>query len=138
MDKKIWDLLKTPIVISERSWHGLQILKRVLFFVFAVFVSVFALPKAVFLAIARIDMWEELQEITKIDLWTGPVASLIVFLLAHDYLPQGKMRRFAMIFYLVFAVYISAFFLMMHINQVSVRGGGSQIKIILSLLKNDK
>lgn len=88
--------------------------------------------------IARIDMWQELQMITKLDLLTGPIGSFIVFLFVHEYLPLGKVRRMALFFYLVLALLISFYFLMLHINQVSVRGGGSQISIIRSLIKNNR
>jgi hypothetical protein len=110
MIEKILEKLKTPIFSSDKSKRILRILKRILLFIAAISLSAFALPQGVFLMIARIDMWEELKFITKTDLFTGPIASLIVFLFAHEYLPQGKIRRFAMFFYLFIALFVSFFF----------------------------
>jgi hypothetical protein len=127
--------LNKPAFTSEKSRRVLLVLKRLSLFLFAVLLSAFALPEGVYLLIARIDMWQELQMITKHDLLTGPIGSLIVFLFVHEYLPLGKVRRIAFFFYLILALLISSYFLMLHINQVSVRGGESQIKIIRSLLQ---
>jgi hypothetical protein len=138
MLEKTLKFLKTPVFASDKSRCVLRIIKRILLFISAVFLSAISLHRGVYLMEARIDMWQELQMITKTDLFTGPIGSLIVFLFAHEYLPKGKVRRFAIFFYLILALFISSWFLMLHINQVSVRGGQSQIAIIRSLFMNDR
>lgn len=135
MNGKLWEALKKPVFASERSRKKLGILKRIVLLVLAGSLAAWALPESVFFEIARIDSGEEFRIILGLDLWAGPVAALIVILLAHEYLPQGKIRRFAIGFYLVFALYVSGVFLMMHINQVAVRSGRSPWFVVRSLLK---
>jgi hypothetical protein len=136
--EKVLKILKTPIFASDQSRRIFLILKRIFLFISAVILSAFAIREGIYMMIFRIDMQQELQMITKADLFAGPIGSLIVFLFAHEYLPKGKVRRFAIFFYLFLAIFISSYFLMLHINQVSVRVGKSPIVIIRSLLMNER
>ncbi len=96
----------------------LQILKLVV----AISLTVGGAIYSFFLFLTRIDSADDFRFIVVIDLLIGLFWCLPVFLLFGNYMKRPD-RRSTAIRYLAIAFLISVFFLLLHFNQVAVRGG---------------
>ncbi len=86
------------------------------------------------LFLARIDSASDFKRIVVIDLLIGLFWCLPVFLFFGNYLRKSNWRSTA-VPYLIVAFLISLFFLFLHFNQVSIRGGGIEVPFQLLFSK---